>query len=140
MIRVVIDTSTVVSAAISPAGPNARVLALIADDEIRPYATEAVLLEYERVFEYERLKHLDRRRVANVLRLIKATAIKVKSAGRLKLSPDEKDNRIYECAAAAKAHYIVTENTQDFPRGYKYTKIVNARQLLALWAKGKGRK
>jgi uncharacterized protein len=140
MIRVVIDTSTVVSAAISPAGPNARVLALIADDEIRPYATEAVLLEYERVFEYERLKHLDRRRVANVLRLIKAAAIKVKSAGRLKLSPDEKDNRIYECAAAAKAHYIVTENTQDFPRGYKYTKIVNARQLLALWAKGKGRK
>ena len=105
MIRVVIDTSTVVSAVISPAGPNAQVLTLVADDEIRPYATEAVLLEYERAFKYERLKHLDRRRVANVLRLIKAAAIKVKSAGRLKLSPDEKDNRIYECAAAAKAHY-----------------------------------
>jgi putative PIN family toxin of toxin-antitoxin system len=113
---------------------------LIADDEIRPYATDAVLLEYERVFEYERLKRLDRRRVANVLRLIKAAVIKVKSGGRLKLSPDEKDNRIYECAAAAKAHYIVTENTQDFPRGYRYTKIVNARQLLALWAKSEGKK
>jgi predicted nucleic acid-binding protein len=52
------------------------------------------------------------------------------------VSPDKTDNRIYECAGAAKAHYIVTENTQDFPRGYKYTKIVNARQLLALWGKG----
>jgi predicted nucleic acid-binding protein len=40
MIRVVIDTSTVVSAAISPLGPNARVLALIANDEIRPYGQE----------------------------------------------------------------------------------------------------
>src|ERR1035438_1701759 len=42
----------------------------------------------------------------------------------------EDDNRVYECAAAAKAHYIVTENTRHFKEAYKTTKAVTARQLL----------
>ena len=135
MIRTVLDTNVLVSAVISPAGPNAQLLALVVADEIRPYVTNAVIEEYNRVFDYEHLKHLDRRRVAIVSRLLKNTAIKVKSPGRLRLSEDEADNRIYECALAAKAHYIVTGNTKDFPRGHKYTKIVTARQLLRLLGK-----
>ena len=135
MIRTVLDTNVLVSAVISPAGPNAQLLALVVADEIRPYVTNAVMEEYNRVFDYEHLKHLDRRRVAIVIRLLKNTAIKVKSPGRLRLSEDEADNRIYECALAAKAHYIVTGNTKDFPRGHKYTKIVTARQLLRLLGK-----
>jgi uncharacterized protein len=130
MIRVVIDTSTLVSAVISPTGPNAELFDFIAAKHLRPYVTEELLQEYARVFDYERLKRLNRRRIAKLRGLLETLAVKVKSAGRLKLSPDEKDNRIYECAAAAKAHYIVTENIQDFPGGHKYTKIVKARQLL----------
>lgn len=72
-------------------------------------------------------------------RLLKPAAIKVKSRGRLKLSEHEEDNRIYECALAAKAHYIVTENTRHFTTSYKYTKIVNARQLLRLLHAHQGR-
>lgn len=132
MIRVVIDTNVLVSAAISPTGPNAQIFELIVADKIRPYVTNAVIEEYDRVFEYEHLKHLDGRRVANVRRLLKAAAIEVKSRGRLKLSEHEEDNRIYECAVAAKADYIVTENTKHFRHSHKYTKIVNARQLLAI--------
>ena len=134
MIRVVIDTSVLVSAVISPTGPNAQVFELIANDRIRPYVTTAVVEEYDRVFEYEHLKHLDKRRVANVRRLLEAAAAKVKSRGRLRISSHEDDNRIYECAVAAKAHYIVTENTKHFSQPYKTTKIVNARQLLKLLA------
>jgi predicted nucleic acid-binding protein len=52
----------------------------------------------------------------------------------LKISGHEEDNRIYECAVAAKADYIVTENTKHFKKPYKTTKIVNARQLLELLA------
>ena len=59
-------------------------------------------------------------------------SVKVKSRGRLKISGHEEDNRIYECAVAAKADYIVTENTRHFKKPYKLTKIVNARQLLKL--------
>lgn len=132
MIRAVIDTSVLVSAVISPAGPNAQILDLVAAGKIRPYLTSAVLEEYDRVFEYEHLKHLDKRRVAKVRRLLVAAAVKVKSPGRLKISPHEDDNRIYECAVAAKADYIVTENTKHFKKPYKTTKIITARQLLAL--------
>src|ERR1039457_3135499 len=103
MIRVVIDTSVLVSAVISPTGPNAQVFELIANDRIRPYVTTAVVEEYDRVFEYEHLTHLDKRRVANVRRLLEAAAAKVKSRGRLRISSHEDDNRIYECAVADKA-------------------------------------
>ena len=43
MIRVVIDTSVLVSAVISPTGPNARLFDFIAAKQLRPYVTEAVL-------------------------------------------------------------------------------------------------
>jgi putative PIN family toxin of toxin-antitoxin system len=136
MIRVVIDNSVLVSAVISPTGPNAQVFDLITADRIQPYVTTAVVEEYYRVFEYEHLKHLDKRRVANVRGLLEAAAVKVKSRGRLKISIHEDDNRIYECAVAAKAHYIVTENTKHFSKPYKTTEIVNARQLLKLLTAG----
>jgi putative PIN family toxin of toxin-antitoxin system len=132
MIRIVIDTNVLVSAVISPTGPNAQVFDLILADKIRPYVTNAVLDEYHRVFEYARLQHLDKRRASNVRRLLKAASVKVRSRGVLKVSGHESDNRIYEYAVAAKAHYIVTENTKHFRLAYKYTRIVNARQLLKL--------
>ena len=90
--------------------------------------------EYNHVFTYERLQYLDKRRVASVRHFLKAAAITVKSRDRLNLSEHEQDNRVYECALAAKAHYIVTENTEHFTTAYKYTKIVNARQLLRILA------
>ena len=136
MIRVVIDTSVLVSAVISPSGPNARVLDLIIAGKIRPYLTDALLEEYHRVFHYERLRHLDRRRIARLRGLLEAAGVKVRSPGRLKISTHEDDNRVYECAVAAKAHYIVTENARDFSEPYKTTKIINARQLLELVDEG----
>jgi putative PIN family toxin of toxin-antitoxin system len=132
MIRVVFDTSVLVSAVISPTGPNAQAFDLITAGKIRPFLTEAVLAEYYRVFDYERLKHLDRRRIARLRGLLEAASTKVKSPGRLKISAHEDDNRIYECAVAAKADYIVTENTKHFKKAHKTTKIVSARQLLKL--------
>ena len=136
MIRAVIDTSVLVSAAISPTGPNAQILDLVTAGKIRPYLTTAVLEEYDRVFEYEHLKHLDKRRVAKVRGLLIAAAVRVRSRGRLKISTHEDDNRIYECAVAAKADYIITENTKHFRKPYKTTKIITARQLLKLLETG----
>lgn len=64
MIRVVLDTNVLVAAVISPTGPNAQILQAIVADKIRPYVTTAVVDEYDRVFAYERLQHLDKRRSA----------------------------------------------------------------------------
>ena len=132
MIRIVLDTSVLVAAVISPAGPNAQVFDLIIAGKVRPCLTADVLAEYHRVFDYERLRHLDRRRVARLRGLLEAASLKVKSPGRLKISSHEDDNRIYECAVAAKADYIVTENTRHFNKPHKATRIVTARQLLEL--------
>ena len=132
MIRVVIDTSVLVSAVISPTGPNAQLFDALAAREIRPYLTEAVLEEYYRVFDYEHLQRYDRRRIARLRGILERIAVRVKSGGRLKVSGHESDNRIYECAVAAKADYIITENTKHFKKPYKTTKIINARQLLAI--------
>jgi len=132
MIRVVVDSSSLVSAVISPAGPNAAVFELIKAGQLRPYFTNDVLAEYTRVFEYDRLRHLDRRRIAGLRLVLEVAGIKVKPRGRLKISSHETDNRIYECAQAAKADYIITENTKHFPKAHTYTKIITARQLLKL--------
>ena len=136
MIRIVLDTSVLVSAVISLSGPNAQLFDLIIVKQIRPYVTESVLEEYSRVFEYERLKSLDKRRVAGLRSVLERAAVKVKPRGRLKISTHEDDNRIYECAVAAKADYIVTENIKHFPKPYKTTKISTARQLLKLMEAG----
>jgi hypothetical protein len=60
--------------------------------KIRPYVTDAVLDQYYRVFEYERLKHLNRRRIARLRGLIESASVKVKPRGRLKVSDHEEDN------------------------------------------------
>jgi uncharacterized protein len=138
MIRIVLDTSVLVSAVTSPTGPNAQLFDFIAMKQIRPYVSEAMLEEYSRVFEYDRLRHLDKRRVARLRNVLERTAVTVKSGGWLKISDHEDDNRIYECAAAASADYIVTENTRHFKKPYKTTRILNARQLLRLLV-GQGR-
>jgi predicted nucleic acid-binding protein len=109
---------------------------LVAADEIRPYVTEAVLAEYYQVFEYGRLKHLSRVRIARLRGLLEKTATKVKTGGRVKNSGHEADNRIYACAVASKAAYIITENIKHFKQPYKTTRILTARQLLKLLKTG----
>lgn len=78
MIRVVLDMNVLVSGVITPAGPNAQLLDLVAAGKIRPYLTGA------------RTKC---QRQSKVFRT-------------LEISKDEDDNRVYECAFAAKAHDI----------------------------------
>ena len=79
MIRAVLDTSVLVSAVITPTGPNAQIFNLVTVGESRTYVTEAVLAEYHRVFDYERLQHLDRRRIARLRGLLEKASVKVKS-------------------------------------------------------------
>ena len=94
MIRVVIDTSVLVSAVISPDGPNAQLFDRIVAREIRPYVTDVLLEEYTGVFGYDRLKHLDKKRILRLRQILEQAAIKVKPRGNLKISSHADDNRI----------------------------------------------
>jgi predicted nucleic acid-binding protein len=46
----------------------------------------------------------------------------------------ESDNRFLECAEAFKAHFLITGNTRHFPREWKATRIVNAREFIEYFA------
>jgi predicted nucleic acid-binding protein len=43
---------------------------------------------------------------------------------------DPADNRFIECAEGAKADYLVTGNKRHFPKRWRQTTVVNARELL----------
>jgi putative PIN family toxin of toxin-antitoxin system len=135
--RIVIDTNVLISAAIQPGGPPAQVLELVATRVVEMCVSEEVLAEYSEVFSRAKFAALDPDRVASLLVAIAEEATLVTPANRLVESPDESDNRFYECAAAAGAEYIVTGNARHFTKPYRATKIVTARQLLALLASGK---
>ncbi|MBS1834059.1 MAG: PIN domain-containing protein, partial [Acidobacteria bacterium] len=52
---------------------------------------------------------------------------------RIEACSDPDDNIFLECAEAAKAHYLVTENVRDFPKTWKYTRVMRPGQFLKVW-------
>ena len=136
--RIVIDTNVLISAAIRPDGTQAQVIHLVAFRAVEMVISEAVMVEYREVFSRPRFSsRTDPAEVSRLLSMIEAEATMVRPTEELNISEHASDNRIYECAAAAEADYIVTGNTRHFARGYKKTKIITGRQLLELLAAGK---
>jgi len=136
MIRVVFDTNILYSAIRKPEGLPAKAVDLVVSGHVLPCVSDALLDEYRDVLFRPKLDlHSDRRGL--VLEMFSALALHVTPTVTLKISDDEDDNRFYECAAEALADYIVTGNTKHFPRSYKTTKIITARQLVELFFHGR---
>jgi uncharacterized protein len=128
-IRVVLDTNVVVSAHLNSEGYERSVLDLALSGKLRMFVSEAILREYESVLRRPkfRLKPLI---VSRSLRLFRSAARVVAPYGQLNVARDFGDNRFLECAEAAKADYLVTGNKRHFPKQWRQTLIVNARELL----------
>jgi putative PIN family toxin of toxin-antitoxin system len=129
MIRVVLDTNVIVSALLNPNGKESLVLLLCLRRQLAMCLSPAMLAEYKEVLYRPRLK-LQPGEIEAVLAGINKVSRIVRLLETLNISGDEPDNRVYECADAAQADYIVTGNTKHFAKIYKRIKIVNARQLL----------
>ncbi len=129
MIKVVVDTNVLVSGILKPGGREAAVLDLIANAKLAWCTSEPILNEYQRVL-VTKLR-LPPQLVQYYLLLAKAGPFFVPDISLAK-SPDESDNRFYECAHASRADYLITGNLKDFPSPHGPTKIVNARQFLEL--------
>jgi putative PIN family toxin of toxin-antitoxin system len=139
MIRVVLDTNVLVSALISSQGPNARLFDMVLSGEIQPCVSEDILTEYRGVFVGRpKFRRLSPSRITALIDLLDRVSVKVTPRAVLKLSSHEPDNRIYECAEAARARYIVTGNRKHFAQSYKCIEVVNSRQLLDLLAAESG--
>jgi len=71
-------------------------------------------------------------RVRRLLDLLLKAATVVEPTHTLTVSSHEPDNRLLECSEESHTDYLVTGNKRHFPRRWKTTRIVNAREFLEL--------
>ncbi len=131
MIRVVIDTNVVVSAALNDHSLPAAVVSLAIDQKILMFVSRAVLDEYETVLNRPRMK-FNPTRVKALLADIRMASKLVQPTHVINEIKDEPDNRFLECATAARAEYLVTGNTKHFPKTFKAITIVTPKQFIDL--------
>jgi putative PIN family toxin of toxin-antitoxin system len=131
--NLVLDTNVVVPAILKPAGLERVSLVFALTAPARLYVSRDILEEYERVLHRPQRK-LSHSRLSEILDLLKSRAVLVTPSRRVQGTPDPDDNIFLECADEAGADYLVTGNKRHFPRFWKSTKIVNARELLELVA------
>jgi len=102
MIRVVIDTNVVISAALRSGGLPETVFNLAVDRRVQLYVSEAILAEYEEVLRRPRLDiHPGKTTIA--LARIREAAISVTPTQPVTACRDPDDNIFLECAQAAQA-------------------------------------
>jgi len=132
MIRVVIDTNVLVSALLTSGGLPEAVINLAISGEVRWFASEPVLTEYEAVLKRPRLA-IDSGKAADAMARIRAAVSIVSPPMRIAESSDPGDNQFLECAEAARAHYLITGNIRHFPDIWKETRIVTPREFIDAW-------
>ena len=128
-IRVVLDTNVIVSAHLNSEGYERHVLDLALAGKLQLAVSEIILAEYEGVLRRPRFG-LTARQVNRSLRVMRAAARIVTPRRKLNISRDPDDDPFLECAEAAKADYLVTGNKRHFPKEWRQTVVVNARELL----------
>ncbi len=111
LIRVVLDTNIVLSS-VSRRSPYRAILQQLFDGKYDLYLTNDILLEYE-----EKITQIFDRETAETnigALMLLQNAYKVDTYFQLRLIyPDLDDNKFADCAFAANAHYLVT-NDRDF--------------------------
>jgi putative PIN family toxin of toxin-antitoxin system len=109
---VVLDTSVIVSALLSPSGPPAEIILRWEAGEFDVAVSPSLITELERLMNYPRVTKylpLSQEMVSAFIRRYAVVAFLVEPQIILEvIIEDPADNRIIECAAAADAAYIVT--------------------------------
>jgi len=134
MIRAVIDTNVVVSAALVRRGFPAAVLDLVFAGDIVPCVSAKVLAEYDEVLARPRIR-VDGSRARAIRETIAKVAIVVEARLSLDVCSDPDDNMLMECAVEAGADFLITGNTRDFPSRYKDTVVVTPKAFVEMWRK-----
>ncbi len=132
-LRLVIDTNVLISAALKPDGLQRTTLLLAVTKPARLYVTRPILDDYADVLSRPELRIRKGIRL-RLLRLIKNSGHVVVPSRRLDVCSDSDDNIFLECADKAGADYLVTGNSKHFPKFWKKTKIITAREFVSLAA------
>jgi putative PIN family toxin of toxin-antitoxin system len=129
----VIDTNIVVSAALNKNGLQRTVLLIATTRPARLYVSEPIIEEYSRVLARPYLQ-ISKGLRQQLLQLIENRGTVVAPRRRIEAAVDPDDNIFLECADAARADYLVTGNLKHFPKFWKNTKVIGARDLVSLAA------
>ena len=131
MIGLILNTNVLVSANLNGDGLEALVVSWALNRKVQLYVSEPILAEYEQVLLYPRLK-FSLQEVGRFMALIRRASVLVRPARLVSESTHDADNRFLECAEAAGADFLVTGNRRHFPKRWKKTQVVNARELLGM--------
>jgi uncharacterized protein len=132
-LRLVVDTNVVVSAALKPEGLQRTVVLLTMAKPARWYVSAAILSEYGMVIARPELK-IRKSLTQQLLQLIKNRARVIVPSRQPQITSDPADNIFVECADAARADYLVTDNQRHFPEFWKNTKIITSSEFLSVTA------
>ncbi len=133
MLKAVLDTNVVLSAYLNLEGPSRVILDLVFSGHFRCFVSNPLLEEYEEVLKRPRFER-DPREIARSIRPMRDAAILVVPRKRLQITSDSDDNKVLECALAARADYVVTGNTRDFPERFQDIRIVPPRLFMTILA------
>lgn len=130
MFKAVYDTNVIVSAILHKDRLPASILSLALEGKVRLFVSEELLREYEGVLKRPKFK-LDKKEVENLMRLVRAKAVKVKPTKKLtKIKKDLADNRVLECALEAGTDFIITGNKKHFPfEKFHRAKVVSPQEF-----------
>lgn len=132
-LRLVLDTNILVSAALKPDGLQRTTFLLAITKPARLYVSEPILNEYADVLARPELR-IRRGARLQLLDLIRNRGVLVAPRIRLDVTGDPDDNIFLECADTARADYLITGNRRHFPRFWKATKVITAREFIEVVA------
>jgi uncharacterized protein len=133
MLKAVLDTNVVVSAHLTADGPAALIFRLALSRYFQCCVSEEILEEYCEVLQRRKFR-LDGDYVVQSLSAFRAAAILVNPRIQIVAARDPDDDKILECAIAAKADYIVTGNIRDFPKQFRGVSVFPPRGFLNVLA------
>ncbi len=131
MLKVVLDTNIIVSAALKSESSPSFILSLALLGNIKMCVSQKILREYEEVLSRKKFG-FNYSAVLDLMREIKENSVLVNPKEKIKNLIDEKDSHIIECAIAADAKYIITGNTKHFPKKIRGTRIVSISEFISI--------
>jgi putative PIN family toxin of toxin-antitoxin system len=132
-LRLVLDTNVVVSAALKPEGLQRTAFLLAITKPARLFVSQPILDEYAEVLGRRELRIRKGVRL-QFLQLIRNRSHQAVPRRRIEVTSDPDDNMFIECADAARADYLITGNQRHFPRFWKATKVITAREFIEIAA------
>jgi len=129
-LRIVLDTSVLVSGILSPDGPPAAVLRALLTERVTICFDERIVSEYRDVLARGKFA-FDRELVEELIGFLEAAGSPTLATPILSMLPDPRDLMFIEVAVSAQADFLVTGNLKHFPEhAHHGVRIVSPREFL----------